>query len=369
MLNTQILTFVFILISIVQILYYLGVFSFFIFSSDTTNDVSEEMPTSILIAAKNETVNLVENLPFYRNQKHTKFELILINDHSTDDTFKILNRFKKENPFLDVTIVNLESQDNSGNKKKALTKGIEIAKYPNLLFTDADCKPNSNEWIQLMTKKRTNKQVVLGYGAYQKIPKSWLNKLIRFETVMTALQYFSYAKIGIPYMGVGRNLAYKKQLFTDNNGFVTHQHIKSGDDDLFVNQVATKKNTAICYVVKAHTISKVHTNFKKWLHQKKRHISTANKYQKKHQVLLALFYMTNFLFWFLGLFLIAIYPTKLLLIIFLLRILIQYFYLYKTACKLNEKDLVIFVPILELFLITIQLYLFFANIFVKPKTW
>ncbi len=369
MLSTQIIVFVFVAVSIIQILYYLGIFSFFLFSNDNANDASEELSVSIIIAAKNEAVNLKQNLPFFRNQNHSKFELILINDHSTDDTLKVLQFFKQQNPLLDITIVNLEPESLSGNKKNAITNGVEKAKYANLLFTDADCKPNSDKWISLMTTKLSKKQLVLGYGAYQKRPKSWLNKLIRFETVMTALQYFSYAKIGIPYMGVGRNLAYKKELFIKNNGFITHQHIKSGDDDLFVNQVATKENTAICYHKKAHTISKVHTNFIKWIHQKRRHISTAENYQKKHQFLLALFYVTNLLFWILGLFLIFNLTTILVIQFFILRLLIQYFYLYKTAVKLDEKDLVIFVPILELFLIIIQMYLFVANTIVKSKTW
>jgi len=363
------IVFVFVAVSVIQILYYFGIFSFFVFSSDYANDVSEELPVSIIIAAKNETFNLKQNLPFYINQKHFKFELILINDHSTDDTLKVLQLFKEQNPQLDITIVNLKSDSRSGNKKNAITKGVEKAKYANLLFTDADCKPNSDKWISLMTDRLSKKQLVLGYGAYQKIPKSWLNKLIRFETLMTALQYFSYAKIGIPYMGVGRNLAYKKELFVKNNGFIAHQHIKSGDDDLFVNQVATKKNTAICYRKKAHTVSKVHTNFKKWIHQKRRHISTANHYQKKHQFLLALFYVTNLLFWILTLFLIFNSAPISVMLFFILRLSIQYFYLHKTAVKLNEKDLIIFVPILELFLLLVQMYLFVANTIVKPKNW
>jgi glycosyltransferase involved in cell wall biosynthesis len=369
LLATQVVISLFFAIVAIQLLYYFGIFSFFILDKKKAFDVSEEVPTSILIAAKNEAVNLQENLPFFLNQRHRQFEIILIDDHSTDDTYQIMMDFKQKNPSKSITVVRLQN-NSDGNKKLALTKGISVAKYPNLLFTDADCKPKSDNWINLMTHHLVKKDLVLGYGAYQKIAYSWLNKLIRFETVMTALQYFSYAKIGLPYMGVGRNMAYKKALFTKVNGFENHLNIKSGDDDLFVNEVATKKNTSICYNKEAHTISKVHTKFKKWLHQKKRHITTATSYKPIHQFLLGLYFISNFLFWVLGLILILFVKHHLLVVqLFAFRLLIQYFYLYKTAKKLDEKDLVIFAPLLELFLVAIQFYLFISNLFVKPKSW
>ncbi len=367
-LATQVLIYIFYTIVLIQLLYYIGIFSFFAFTTDENYDVSEELPTSIIIAAKNEAINLSENLPYFTNQNHKNFELIVVNDNSTDNTLEVLNNFKKNNSSLPITIVSI--QNGKGNKKLALSKGIAMAKFPNLLFTDADCKPNSDNWITIMTSKLHKKQIVLGYGAYQKMKHSFLNKLIRFETVLTALQYFSYAKIGFPYMGVGRNLSYIKNLFIENNGFKSHLSIKSGDDDLFINQVATKDNIAICFNKEAHTISKVHTNLKKWIHQKKRHITTAGKYKVIHQLLLGLFYLSNFLFWFLGIFLLFyVKNSAIILFLMLFRVAVQYFYWYKTTNKLHEKDLLIFVSILEILLIGIQLYIFISNLIVKPKSW
>jgi len=369
LLATQVIISIFYIVIAIQLGYYFGVFTFFINDKKTDFDISEELPVSIIIAAKNEAHNLIQNLPFFLKQKHHNFEIILIDDHSSDATFKIMEQFKLQNASFLITVIRLNNNSN-GNKKLALTKGIEVAKYQNLLFTDADCRPSSNNWIGLMTSKLVKKDIVLGYGAYKKIKGSWLNKLIRFETLITALQYFSYAKIGLPYMGVGRNLAYKKDLFFNANGFYKHINIKSGDDDLFINEVATKNNTSICYHPKAHTISKVHTSFKKWIHQKKRHITTATSYKPIHQFLLALYFITNFLFWSLGLLLIFYLKDSLLVfLLFIFRIVIQYFYMYKTAKKLNEKDLIIFAPLLELILIGIQLYLFLSNVLVKPKSW
>ena len=368
MLVIQVIFTVFVIVFFIQLGYYFGIFSFFIFDSKKPLDVSEEIPVSIIIAAKNEASNLTENLAFLAIQEYKNFEIILVNDHSKDATLSVMQRFKETHPKLIIKIIDLKN-NSKGNKKNALSKAIAQASHPNLLFTDADCKPKSKYWITLMAAHFQSKEIVLGYGAYQKIKNSWLNKIIRFETLITAIQYFSYAKIGIPYMGVGRNLAYKKKLFIDNNGFETHKNILSGDDDLFINSVATKENTAICYDKKAHTISKVNTDFKKWLQQKKRHITTAGSYQFKHQLLLGLYYVSNVLFWVLSFVLLVVSPNVILVFLFLLKLVIQYFYFYKASKKLDEKDLIIFTPILELFLIGIQMYLFISNILIKPKTW
>jgi glycosyltransferase involved in cell wall biosynthesis len=369
LLVTQVILIIFIAVVAVQLLFYFGIFSFFVFTGSTKKGTNKNIPTSVIIAAKNEAANLTECLPLYIKQKHSNFELILVNDNSSDQTLQVLLDFKSNNSDFKISIINLHSNPN-GNKKNAITRAVKQAKFANLLFTDADCKPNSDKWIQLMTNKLDKKEIILGYGAYQKISNSLLNKLIRFETLITAIQYFSYAKIKIPYMGVGRNLAYKKHLFENNNGFFSHKHIKSGDDDLFINEVATKDNTDICFLKEAHTVSKPHINLKKWLHQKKRHISTAGNYKLKHQFLLALFYVSNFLFWILALFLLFYHSNTILVVqLFSLRLLVQYFYIFNASKKLDEKDLVIFTPVLELFLIIIQMYLFISSIFVKSKSW
>ncbi len=324
---------------------------------------------SVIIAARNEAENLKQNLTHFIKQDYPNFELILINDNSTDDTLKVLNNFKKEYHSYSISVIDINNQTN-GNKKHALTKGIAQAKSDFLLFTDADCIPNSKNWIRNMSSHFSkNKTLILGYGAYKKIPNSFLNKIIRFETLLTALQYFSYAKMRLTYMGVGRNIAYNKQLFLKRNGFESHKNIRSGDDDLFINQVATKNNVAICYDKDSFTISKPHTNLKKWLKQKRRHITTATHYKPIHQFLLGLFYLTQFLFWTVGFYLLFSVIWQKIAILMAIRIGIQYLIFGFVAKKLNEKDLCIFTPILEVLLIYIQLYIFLANSIQKPKTW
>lgn len=359
----------FIVVVPIQIVYYLFLFSKFAFLNPK-NETQKNIAVSILICAKNETENLKKFLPYILNQEYPEFEVVLINDDSHDETLDIMEAFAAKHN--NIKIVNVASNEAFyGNKKYALTLGIKAAKNEFLLFTDADCKPNSKYWLKEMSSHFNNtKSIVLGYGAYAKIKNSFLNKLIRFETLFTALQYFSYAKSGIPFMGVGRNLAYKKDEFFKANGFIDHMQIRSGDDDLFINQVATGKNTSICLTANSYTISNPKTAFKDWLLQKRRHISTAKHYKTIHKILLTLFYITQFLFWILAILLLTTtYAWQIVLPLFLLRVLLFYIVFGKTSKKLDEKDLIIFLPFLEIFLIGMQLAIFITNLIAKPKYW
>ncbi|NCT17368.1 MAG: glycosyltransferase [Flavobacteriia bacterium] len=347
---------------------YYFIFSKFSFLKPPTDSKINTHPISLIVCAKNESENLKKHIPFWLKQKYPDFEIILINDASSDDTLEVMESFAATDSRIKiVNVVNIEAF--WANKKYALTLGIKKAKNKHLLFTDADCKPKSDSWIQEMANQFSeSKQLILGYSGYQKNP-SFLNKLIRFETCITALQYFSYAKIGMPYMGVGRNLGYTSTLFYENNGFMSHMYIRSGDDDLFVNEAATSKNTAICFSKESFTESIPKTTWKSFWNQKKRHITTAKNYKTVHKIVLSLYYMANLLFW-IGVALCFFFiPWVWVAGLIAFRILIQGIMYSKAFKKLNETGLFYFIPILELFLIYLQLSIFISNIFSKPKHW
>lgn len=361
----------FIVIFCIQFIYYIFIFGSFSFSKKKPTENNFNLPVSVIICAKNEAKNLTENLPHFLNQNYKNFELVLINDRSRDQTLNVMENFKKDSP-ISIKIVDVAVNEQFwGSKKYALTLGIKAASYEHLLFTDADCIPVSESWISEIVSNFSNEhQIVLGYGTFKKIKKSWLNKLVRFESLLTAIQYFSYAKIGIPYMGVGRNLAYTKTVFFKVNGFVNHMHIKSGDDDLFVNQVATKQNTAISCSQDSFTESFPKTIFKDWIHQKRRHISTASLYKPVHKFLLGLFFSSQLLFWILGIIVLSfLYNWQIVAGLIFTRILFLYLVIGYSAKKLNEKDLILFIPFFEIFLILIQMFIFIKNMISKPTHW
>ncbi|GGW72295.1 cellulose synthase/poly-beta-1,6-N-acetylglucosamine synthase-like glycosyltransferase [Winogradskyella epiphytica] len=369
MILSTVLFYAFIAVVGIQVGYYSSfLFSFSIKRAELHN--SNQFPASVIICAKNEAENLKKNLPLIIDQEYPNFEIVLVNDGSSDNTLKIMKAFAEKHSHIKLVNV-IPTEAFWGNKKYALTLGIKASTHNVLVFTDADCVPNSNQWLsQIVINFSKSKTIVLGYGAYAKKKLSFLNKLIRFETVMTALQYFSYAKMGMPYMGVGRNMAYRKELFFNNSGFNSHMTLKSGDDDLFINEVATPSNTALCFTKESFTISEPKTTFKDWILQKRRHISTAKFYKQKHKFLLALFYFTNLSFWILGtLLLITQIYWPWVAILIGIRFIIQWLCFGLTARKFEETDLIIFAPFLELFLISAQLSIFIANLISKPKHW
>lgn len=352
-----------------QVVYYvfvLGKFSFYKEKQKTYKN----LPISVIICAKNEAENLKSFLPSIIEQDYKHFEIVLINDASSDDTLEVMEQFSENQSHI--KIVNVKNNEAFwANKKYALTLGIKASKYNHLLFTDADCMPLSKNWISEMSAQfDTDKSIVLSYGAYSKNKNSVLNKLIRFETMLTAMHYFSFAKLGLPYMGVGRNLAYTKQDFFNANGFMKHMHVRSGDDDLFINEIANTKNTAISTTKESFTISVPKNTFKEWVKQKKRHITTAKYYKPQHKIPLTLFYTTQLLFWILALvLLVTLFHWKIVLSLLIIRFIIQFVIFWFSAKKLNELDVLVYLPLLECFLIVFQLTIFISNLISKPKHW
>lgn len=358
----------FIAAAVINLIYF---FSFLAFAGIKSNSsLHPKMPVSVVICAKNEAENLKTFLPAIIKQDYPEFEIIVINDASSDGTRKILEKFQEINP--QIKIVNVENNEAFwGSKKYALTLGIKQAKHKHILLTDADCAPQSKNWILEMSRQfQPGISIVLGYGGYFKNKGSLLNKLIRFETLLTAIQYFSYARLGSPYMGVGRNLAYTSDQFYHQKGFASHLHLRSGDDDLFVNEAANANNTGICYHKDAITRSVPKHTFKDWFVQKQRHVSVAKEYQLKHQVLLGLFYISKISFWvLLPILLVLQVQLPLLMGILLLKIIIEGVVYFKASRKLDENDVFWLFPFFDLFLIIWQFAIFTTNLFSKPTHW
>lgn len=246
-----------------------------------------DTPVSVIICAWNEEDNLKEHLQAVLEQDHPEFEVIVVNDHSTDETDLLLHSWQSAYPHLRVIELNRENARLRG-KKFAVSMGVKGAKYDQLVFTDADCTPTSPRWLRLMAAGfEDGKKVVLGFGGFES-RKGLFGRLYRYEGVITATQYLSYALAGIPYMGVGRNLAYQKEMFFRTKGFIRHRHIASGDDDLLVNEVANAQNTAIVVHPDAHTVSATPDGWVDWWRQKRRHLTTGGFYSLRTKVVLGI---------------------------------------------------------------------------------
>ena len=275
--------------ALILLLYYRFVF-FPLKSVKSHQKANTFPPVSIVIAAKNESESLNQLLPELLKQNYPDFEIVVVNDESTDDTEKTILKWKKQSN--KIRLINFTRDDDSIGKKAPLSYGIEHAKHNQLLLTDADCLPASNFWIALMMQPdadTTTPDVTLGIGNYS-TNKGLLSKTIQMDTILIYFQYLGWAKMGFPYMSVGRNVAYKKSIWQSVNGFESHQNIPSGDDDLFIQSLSNKKiNLGIQIHPDAQTLSMPKNNFKDWAKQKTRHQSTGIKYRFSDLFRLAFF--------------------------------------------------------------------------------
>ncbi len=359
---------VLVLSTLVQAFYYLGVFSRLSFFKAKSTENNHQLPAvSVIIAARNEYNNLEKNLKFILDQDYPNFEVIVVNDCSWDDSQKLLEYYQEQYAHLKICEIKEQEKYPTG-KKFALTLGIKAAQNSCLFFTDADCVPASNQWLRLMQSKfDNNKEIVLGYSPYRKY-NTFLNLFIRFESCFTAMAYFSAALGKNAFMGVGRNLAYTRELFFKHKGFAKHQHILSGDDDLHVNQTATANNVAIQLNPQSFMLTEPKKNYEEWQRQKTRHSSTGKFYQLKHQVFLGGYYASHLLFYTsMILLLVFMFNWQIVLGIYLFRLLVQNVILYGVLKKLQGIQLLWFLPFLDVIYL---LYIFIfgsVGLFTKQK--
>ncbi|MCB9015210.1 MAG: glycosyltransferase [Lentimicrobiaceae bacterium] len=355
---------------LIQLAYFWLIFSRLAFYNSAKRPVNEaKEPVSVIICAKNEYHNLVRFLPAILEQNYPEFEVVVVNDASDDDTFYLLRELADKNPRLKVINITQNLNFFTG-KKFPLSIGIRSAKYDVVLLTDADCYPAGPEWLAGMQAAFTGKtEIVLGYGPYAPQP-GLLNKLIRFDTLMVAVQYMSFALSRMPYMGVGRNLAYHKSLFFQTGGFVKHYKISSGDDDLFINQVAKGSNTRIQVSKETYTFSKSKQTFASWFRQKKRHLTTGGLYRTKHKLVLGLYSFSQLSFFVLLIALALLRVDWILLTsVFVIRLISQLIIVKKSMFRLNEKHFFLLSPLFEIVLMLINLLLGFAGLFSRKTQW
>lgn len=286
----------------IQLLYFGFFYSRILFipkSNASAEDalVNNKLPVSVLVCAHNEIVNLKRLIPALLSQQYQEFEVVVVDDRSTDGSFDYFQTlYKNESRFRMIRIN--ETKEGYSSKKFALESAINEATNEILLLTDADCIPNSEFWISTMVSAfGESKEIVLGYSPYE-YRSGILNSIIRFDTLNTAIQYFSFAFAGFPYMGVGRNLGYKKSVFKKNNGFGGYKNVVGGDDDLFIKDVATKDNVAICYDKKAWVWSLPKERYYLWFKQKRRHLSVGPKYNWTIKFLLGMQLCSLIVFYF-----------------------------------------------------------------------
>lgn len=344
---TEIILILFLICMVIQVLFHQWVFRGLLSSKKEETDSESLKSVSVIIAARNEATNLPSLIEVLKHQNHPDYEVIIVNDKSTDNTKEVLEQTKID--FTDLQVINIESTPSGWNGKKyALSQGIQAAKNEVLLFTDADCLPKSKAWAsEVAIKFQDGTDIVLGFSPYE-YRDGWLNRFIQFETLLTGLQYLGLASLGKPYMGVGRNWAIRRDIY-DLEFLQSIANITGGDDDLVINRLATKTNTAIITNPSSQTSSKPEESWSSLFRQKTRHLSVGNRYHKKDKTLLAVFTLAFLFGWifFFSLLVSAINPY-LILATFGLRSLSFYSIFARIGRKFDVPSIFWALPVLDL---------------------
>lgn len=324
---------------------------------------------SVIICAKNEAANLRKNLPAVLSQKYSvDFEVVVVDDASADDTADVLKELAQQYSNLrQVSIIPGEERTLKG-KKFALSRGVAAAKYEWLLLTDADCTPESNEWLeQMVTPLCHEKEIVLGYSGYSK-HTTLLNAFIRWETLHTFLQYSTYSLAGMPYMAVGRNTACTKGTLEKAQQDPLWNALPSGDDDLMVRVAGNAHNTAVVCYKESFTYSEAKGTWKEWVAQKQRHLSTGKYYKTHIKILQAVYGITHAIAW-IGYFALLFYDWKTSFFFMGIRCKGYWLIWSATAGKLREKSLIFLFPLFDLGWMIYNFAFLPYIVFKNKKSW
>jgi glycosyltransferase involved in cell wall biosynthesis len=315
---------------------------------------SQLQPVTVIICAKNEADNLSHNLPSILAQRYSNevgnaiYEVIVVNDASTDGTKAVLEGFIAKYNHLKVIHISPDERHTLPGKKYALSRGVALAKYDFIVMTDADCIPASNTWLyEIATPLHEGKQIVAGYGKYRQT-SGLLNTFIRWETMHTFIQYAGYAIAGKPYMAVGRNLACAKDTLLKAQESMAWGMLPSGDDDLLIRSQATTTNMAIISNDNSFTISDAKDTWSSWFKQKQRHISTGKYYKWGIKYLLAMYANTHALCWLSFIGLLFTGSWQLALGVMAVRCIVYWTIWYNAANVLQEKNVVALFPFMDI---------------------
>ena len=346
-----------------------------------TGGSPEDLPISVIVAARNEEQRLPTLLDALEAQTHASFEVVIADDGSTDGTAELIEAraaLWKERGGTRLRCIRVQEGEAETvglpRKKHALTCAIAGADHNRLVFTDADCVPPPN-WLAILARHAApngvdDGAVLIGYGSYTKKP-GLLNAFVRYETLLSAFLAASAVGWRQSFMAVGRNFSYTKSLFERLGGFEHSAASLSGDDDLLVQEVVRTRAAPVLYVLDwgSFVSSDAPATFGVWLRQKLRHTSAGRYYSRTAKAHLLVFHASNLLLW-LGVPVLRIASGSWLGVgLLAVRLLVQRAALRPAERAFGAGDLSLYQPFLD------GLYLLYNTLvapvgaLMKPKRW
>ena len=357
----------------IQIIYYFCVYGKLIFNKkkkqteDTGSQTEALPPVSVVIAAKNEEYHLKDKLVFFLEQDYPEFEVIVVNDASTDECEYVLKAFSKLYPCLKVVNI-VENVNKFRGRKFPISLGIKSAKYDHIVLAGADCVPSGFEWLKNLARNFSEKkEVVLGFCTYTK-QKGLFKFLLQYDNLTTAMNYMGLALSGHPYRGDGRNIAFKKDLFFKVGGFTKHYNLPLGEDDIFIRNVSTASNTTVSLTPESFLSSDAKHTYKEWKRQKINRLSTYKYYKPSIKFLLSIPNITTLLFYaFVITLLLLSLPFEYVILAIVIKFVLQILIYFKSCKRLGIKRVFIFAPLIELYFLLLNAELRLLSLFRKKK--
>lgn len=328
----------------IQSAYYLGLYRNLYTHAQKQKPEGDTPPLSVIINAKDAATDLAQNLPYILEQDYPEFEVIVVYDQSSDDGCEdVLKLLQDKYPHLHYSFIPNSARYIS-HKKLGITMGIKASRHEWLVFTEPNCRPSSNQWLRMMARNFTpDTEIVLGYSNYEKA-KGWFNRKVTFDTLLNSMRFLGYAINGHPYMGCGRNLAYRKSLYYEQKGFTSHLNLQRGEDDLFVNQTTNGKNTRV--EASSESIVRITApHYKKdWYEEKLSYTMTSRLYKGMSRYLMGfetcsrlLFLLTTMVCIGWGIISQGWITVGIAILLWLFRFLIQMMVFRKTSIALEER--------------------------------
>jgi len=335
-----------------------------------TNSSGKKPPISVVICAHNEEKNLKACLNSVLNQKYPDFEVVVVDDRSTDKTAQIVFDFQKAHKNL-VLVTISETPTDFSPKKFALSQGIEKSQHDWLLLTDADCVARTENWISdMFDNKAEGTNVIIGTSPFIE-EENLLFYFQDFENQTTALQYLAAANCGIPYMAVGRNLAYHKSVYQQAGGFENIKHFLGGDDDLFINKNSKNIHIETRFLPDSQILTKSKSTLKTYIYQKIRHLSVSPEYRFWHKILLGSINFSSaglYFFCILNLFLNVNYELSFFFICLKISIVFLSYLKFQRELNLHRKSFFQLAMIDLVYIIVLHVLGVYSFLF-KPKKW
>lgn len=200
-------------------------------------------PVSVVVVVRENSYYFIENyLPLLLSQQYDEFEVVVVDCSYSEEIGTLLRETSLSVPNLHVTAIK-QQLHYEHSTKLALTVGIKACRHEHIVFTTADSYPASDRWLSLMAKGFICGDIVIGYCGIE--PAGGLaNRLMRCSRLIRSVRYLSAATRGRAYRGVAQNIGYTKTLYFESRGY-THLNMNIGDDDLFIQKIATADNVSV----------------------------------------------------------------------------------------------------------------------------